>query len=118
MHALSPIPLIDRSTLNPFIDCLAEMGAPVRERLATAKLPDARETPPRGYAAARIMLDFIGTSAAAEGIPGLGWRCARRTPVDRIGRWGPKVIRSHTLRDAIPRCVLSTRKKSPSCGWD
>lgn len=102
---MNPIPLIRANILTGFVTFLEEIGAPVQDLLATAKLPPSVLQTPEALLPLKQVFEFCEQSARSAGCESLGLRVGQKIQIEDLGAFGRLLCHSLTLHDAIQTAV-------------
>lgn len=113
------IPLNRAGLLNPFVDYLGRMGAPVERNLEREGLPIHALENPDTLISARRHMSFVGSMRWSQGIEDLGWRVAQQAETGPIGtELRHAIVKSPTLYEALLAvCSLVRRESTQTDMW-
>ena len=105
MRADQSIPMLHASTVAARLDMLAELGVPLQQGLAAAKMPSHILEEQDGYVPFKIACDWVDREARRQGIDNFGLRSALHA--------GPALL-TECLRNTI---VASPTLYQAMCHW-
>ena len=110
---MTSIPLSRATTLIPFVDFMAEIGAPVEATLERCHLPPDLSPVSQGYIPTLKNWQFVSEMARSQGVEDLGLRVAHKSIREVLTReLLRRVLVAPTLLDAVRRFAHRCRRES------